>query len=134
MRARLSTLVRYALVSATAMVLDVSATLALMSVGLWPAAAAFAGYLFGIAAHWAMSVHLVFAREVAPRGALRARQAGLFAASAAIGLFVTVAVVALTVERGATPLVAKIEAILASFILVYALRRYLIFQRAAAPA
>lgn len=122
-RARLA----YVLVSAAACGVDFFVTLSLTAshAPAWFAAAS--GYTLGLALHWSLSSRFVFARELAPNAAARRRQAAMFVLSGLVGLGVTVGIysAATTQHIGAAP--AKALAVVISFALVYALRRYLIF-------
>ena len=79
-------LVRYAIASVGALAVDMGTFLALLTLGVWPAAASAASYSLGIVAHWLMSSRAVFSDLVAQRGAERTRQKAMFVVSALIGL------------------------------------------------
>lgn len=121
------TFIRYGLASVIALASDVGLFLALLRVGLMPAAASALGYGVGILIHWLISSRLVFARGAAPRGPERIRQKGLFVGSALIGLALTTGIVALGSLIGLLPLAAKLVAVVVSFQTTYLLRKAIVF-------
>ncbi|MBB4658279.1 GtrA family protein [Parvularcula dongshanensis] len=123
--------VRYAAVSAAALVCDVGSFAAMVASGLPVTGAAALGYALGVVVHWVLSSRLVFAAEVGEQGSPRRRvQKALFAGSAAIGLGVTAFVTATSSSFGAPPAAAKLLAVIASFQAVWFVRRQLVFDQA----
>ena len=121
-------LIRYLLASVGALAVDMACFLALLTFGVWPAAATAVGYCVGIAAHWLLSSRAVFADTVAARGSARTRQKALFAVSALIGLALTSAIVWAGDVSGVDPRLAKVFAIGCSFTLTWVLRRKVVFR------
>ncbi|KUO52829.1 MAG: polysaccharide biosynthesis protein GtrA [Sphingomonadales bacterium BRH_c3] len=122
-------LLRYGLASVGALAVDVGVFLALLSAGVAAAPASAFGYTVGIAAHWLLSSRKVFHDGLAARGRERMKQKALFVISALIGLALTTAIVGLGDQAGADPRLAKLAAIVASFILTYLIRSRVVFQR-----
>jgi putative flippase GtrA len=120
-------LARYLLASIVALCADTALFLALSHRLLPPAPAACAGYVFGIAVHWLLSVRFVFTGGVAARAS--AAQPLQFLLSALLGLGVTTGVVALATGAGAPALPAKLAAVAISFTLVYLVRKHVVFAR-----
>lgn len=123
---------RYIAASALALGIDLGTFLALLALGLPPAAAAAAGYALGILAHWLVSSRVVFAAGVAADGPRRSRQKALFVGSALAGLALTTAIVGAGTGLGLDPRLAKLAAIGASFILTWLLRERVVFAAAEA--
>jgi len=121
-------LVRYVLASAGALALDMGLFLALLALGMWPAAASALAYCAGIAAHWLLSSRAVFTGKVARRGRARAVQKALFAGSALVGLGVTFAIVWAGDSAGFDPRLAKLAAIGISFAITWLLRSRMVFR------
>jgi putative flippase GtrA len=121
-------LIRYGLASAMALAVDMCLFLALLSAGMWAAAASVLGYGAGIVAHWLMSSRAVFTGKVAQRGAARAVQKALFVGSALIGLAVTFAIVWAGDAAGFDPRLAKLAAIGVSFAITWVLRSRMVFR------
>lgn len=116
---------RYMLASACALCADMALFLALSGIGISPSIAAFAGYVNGLVLHWMLSTRFVFGTAEATHG-----QRAAFAASALLGLGITVTMVASLCAMGLTPALAKLLSIPVSFVAVYAIRKYGIFARA----
>ena len=123
-------LVRYLLASVGALAVDVACFLALLALGMWPAAASAVGYCAGIAAHWLMSSRAVFADTVAKRGLARTRQKALFVISALLGLALTTGIVWAGDGAGLDPRAAKLVAIAVSFAATWLLRSRVVFSPA----
>lgn len=123
---------RYIAASALALGIDLGTFLALLALGLPPAAAAAAGYAMGILAHWLVSSRVVFTAGVAADGPRRSRQKALFVGSALAGLALTTAIVGAGTGLGLDPRLAKLAAIGASFILTWLLRERVVFAAAEA--
>lgn len=121
--------IRYGFASVGALAVDVGAFLALLAAGVLAAPASAIGYSLGIVAHWLLSSRKVFHDRVAGKGRARTRQKALFVASALAGLALTTAIVGIGDLSGIDPRVAKLFAILASFIVTYLLRSKVVFQR-----
>jgi putative flippase GtrA len=121
-------LVRYLLASVGALALDLGSFLALLALGVWPAAASAASYSLGILAHWLMSSRVVFGDLVAERGIERTRQKALFVGSALVGLSLTTAIVWAGDSAGADPRAAKLLAIAVSFAVTWVLRKRVVFR------
>lgn len=124
---------RYLAASALALGIDLGTFLALLSLGLEAAIAAAVGYTLGIVAHWVVSSRVVFADGVAQRGPERNRQKALFIGSALAGLALTTAIVGLGTRMGLDPRLAKLAAIVASFMLTWLLRERVVFKVARTP-
>ncbi|SFO87076.1 GtrA family protein [Qipengyuania nanhaisediminis] len=123
-------LVRYGLASIGALAVDMGFFLLLLAGGMSSPLAAAAGYSLGIIVHWLMSSRAVFQDSVAQRGAGRGRQKVLFVASALIGLALTTGIVWAGERSGVDPRLAKMAAILVSFLVTYLLRKTIVFSRA----
>jgi putative flippase GtrA len=121
--------IRYGFASVGALAVDVGAFLALLAAGVLAAPASAIGYSLGIVANWLLSSRKVFHDRVAGKGRARTRQKALFVASALAGLALTTAIVGIGDLSGIDPRVAKLFAILASFIVTYLLRSKVVFQR-----
>lgn len=121
-------LLRYLLASVGALAVDVGTFLALLSLGVWAAAASAVGYCLGIVAHWLMSSRAVFVGNVAERGRARTRQKALFVGSALVGLGLTTAIVWAGDASGFDPRLAKLVAIAVSFAATWLLRSRVVFR------
>lgn len=121
--------VRYVLVSCAALGVDTIITLNFTWAGLPPALCAAAGYVVGLGLHWVLSSRFVFAAELSASQGARARQAALFFASGIGGLAVTVSTFTTAVTLGVPALIAKAFAVGISFVVVYLIRRHLIFPQ-----
>jgi putative flippase GtrA len=126
-RSALNELARYVAVSAVALLIDVAALAALVAVASLPAAWATAlGYGVGLLAHYALSVHFVFAfRRLAER---RTAELAIYFAAGVAGAALSAAVVHYAVAAGATLVAAKALAVAAAFATVFALRKALLFS------
>ena len=127
-RLRQATLLRYGLASVGALAVDTGLFLALLALGLTGVAASVLGYSAGIAAHWLLSSRAVFTDGLAPSGAARIRQKGLFIGSALIGLALTTLIVAAVTALHGDARLGKLVAIGASFTVTWLLRRHLVFR------
>jgi putative flippase GtrA len=117
---------RYTLVSALALVLDFAVYLLLAAGGMRGALAGAIGYACGIALHYMLSVRYVFDAAAAHKA--QSRLITEFAISGLAGLAITALVIALTVDLGGMPLLpAKMLAVGVSFLVVFALRRGVVF-------
>jgi putative flippase GtrA len=117
---------RYSVVSLLALMLDYGVYLSLASAGLRPFLAGTVGYSLGLLLHFILSTAFVF--NAAAAGKPAARLFGEFALSGLAGLIVTACVIAAAHDvAGLPPLPAKLLATVASFLLVYSLRRGIVF-------
>jgi len=127
-RLRDARFVRYMLASVGALAVDMGSFLALLSLGLIAAGASAVSYSLGILAHWLLSSRTVFHDTVAPGGPERTRQKAMFVISALLGLALTTAIVGGADFAGIDPRLAKLVAIVASFMLTWMLRSKLVFR------
>ena len=119
---------RYTLVSAVALVLDFGVYLLLAAGGTNITLAGAVGYTCGLCLHYLLSVRYVFDPKAANK--TQARLFSEFALSGLAGLAVTALVIALTADLGGMPVLpAKVLAVGASFLVVFALRRGVVFAR-----
>jgi putative flippase GtrA len=117
---------RYGVVSGFALALDVAVFLLANRLLGMPTVAGVIGYACGILLHYHLSFRYVFPPPIAEKSAQR--RFGEFLASGLIGLGVTAAVIALaTSVFGLGPLSAKLIAMAASFLGVFAIRRTIVF-------
>jgi len=119
---------RYALASVGALAVDVGAFLALLAAGVAAAPASAVGYSRGILAHWLMSSRAVFHDTVAESGLPRTRQKALFVLSALVGLALTTVIVGLGDSAGGDPRIAKLIAIVVSFLVTWVIRSRIVFR------
>jgi putative flippase GtrA len=124
--------VRYMLASVGALAVDMGSFLALLSLGVTAAGASALSYSLGILAHWMLSSRAVFHDTVAQGGVARTKQKALFVVSALLGLALTTAIVGGGDLAGLDPRLAKLIAIVASFMLTWMLRARLVFRARAA--
>ncbi|MCI4590638.1 GtrA family protein [Sphingobium sp. BYY-5] len=117
---------RYLLASICALSGDFLLFLMLDRVGVPPVAAACGGYALGLLIHWVISVRFVF--DTAPGPTHGQRLA--FVASALLGMGMTMAMVGGLSLIGVAPALAKLLSVPASFLTVYAIRKYGVFARA----
>ena len=123
------TFIRYGVVSAAALAVDLGIFLALLQSGTMSALAVAIGYAAGIFAHWMLSSRKVFQDRVSQRGTReRTQQKAMFVVSALIGLVLTMAVVGVGEQLGIDPRIAKVFAIILSFTLTYLLRNVVVFR------
>lgn len=116
---------RYTGVSVAALAVDTGFYLGLAWSGLPPVAAGAAGYLIGLAAHYALSIALVFDAQAS--GKRQRRLVAEFVASGLFGLVLTACVISAATGVGLALLPAKIVAVALSFTAVYMLRRAVVF-------
>lgn len=121
-------MIRYGFASVGALAVDVGVFLAMLAANVAAAPASAFGYTFGIIAHWILSSRKVFQDKVAVDGKARALQKTLFVVSALLGLGLTTLVVGAADYAGFDPRMAKVVAIVASFMLTYLLRSKVVFQ------
>ena len=127
-RLRDTRLLRYLLASVGALAVDMGSFLALLALGMLPAASSAVAYSLGILAHWLMSSRAVFVGNVAERGAARTKQKALFVGSALVGLGLTIAIVWAGDNSGIDPRLAKLVAIAVSFTATWLLRSKVVFR------
>jgi putative flippase GtrA len=117
---------RYALVSALALILDFAIYLLLAAGGTKVALAGALGYACGLALHYVLSVRYVFDARAAHKG--QSRLFAEFAVSGFAGIAITALVIAAAVDTGGMPLLpAKALAVGVSFLVVFVLRRSVVF-------
>jgi putative flippase GtrA len=125
------TFIRYGVVSVGALAVDMGIFLALLQSGMISALAAALGYAAGIFAHWMLSSRKVFQDRVSERGTReRTQQKAMFVVSALLGLVLTMVVVGAGEMVGIDPRIAKVFAIILSFVLTYFLRNVVVFRDA----
>jgi putative flippase GtrA len=124
----------YGLASLLAMALDWTIFLTLIGHAMPPAAAGILGYAAGLGLHYLLSVRFVFDAAAAQKGG--ARLFSEFVLSGFAGVAVTGSIIALaTSALGLGAIAAKLCAASTSFVVVYGLRRSVVFaSRALAPA
>lgn len=120
--------IRYLIASVGALAVDFGTFLALMALGLMAVPASAIGYSFGILAHWLMSSRAVFQDRVADAGTQRSRQKALFVISALVGLGLTTVIVGFGDWGGIDPRLAKLAAIVVSFIATWVIRAKVVFR------
>ena len=121
-------LLRYVLASVGALAADMGTFLLLLQAGVFAAGASGIGYSVGIVVHWLLSSRTVFTDSVARNGHARTKQKALFVISALIGLAITIAIVGIAEASGADPRLAKIAAIVVSFVTTWLLRSRFVFR------
>ena len=124
---------RYSLVSALALTLDFTVYLALTALAVSPPLAGVIGYALGTGLHYLLSTRFVFDARATDK--LHARLFGEFALSGIAGMGITALVIALATEAGGlAALPAKVLAAGASFLVVFALRRTVVFAKGGADS
>jgi putative flippase GtrA len=118
---------RYSLVSALALGLDFTAFLALTASAASPLVAGVIGYILGTALHYLLSTRFVFDAHATKK--IHARLLGEFALSGIVGIGITAFVISLATQAGLAALAAKVLAAPASFLMVFALRRTVVFVK-----
>lgn len=116
-------LARYLAASACALSSDMALFLALDRASAGPVAAALCGYALGLVVHWTISSRYVFDTRAGPTHGQRVG----FVASALVGMALTMAMVGGLSAAGIIPALAKLMSVPASFIAVYAIRKYGVF-------
>lgn len=117
---------RYAVVSLLALAVDYAAYLSLVSAGTRPMLAGMIGYPMGLLLHFTLSTAFVFDTSRVDKAP--ARLFGEFALSGVAGLAVTTLVIATATDgAGLAALPAKVLATGVSFLVVYSLRRSVVF-------
>jgi putative flippase GtrA len=124
---------RYSVASALALALDFAVYLALTTSAVSPPLAGVVGYALGTALHFLLSTCFVFDARATDK--LHARLLGEFALSGIAGIGITALVIALATQgAGLAALPAKVLAAGASFLVVFALRRTVVFAKSAGLA
>jgi putative flippase GtrA len=125
---------RYGLASLLAMALDWTIFLSLIGHATPPAAAGILGYAAGLGLHYLLSVRFVFDAAATQKGG--ARLLSEFVLSGFAGVAITGSIIWLvTSALGLGAIAAKLCAASTSFVVVYGLRRSVVFaSRALAPA
>lgn len=116
---------RYLVASICALASDMLVFLTLGHLGAPPVMAAFGGYLFGMGAHWIISVRFVFLTDDA-ESATHAQRIG-FVLSSLLGMAMTMGIVGALSSIGTSPAIAKLASIPVSFFTIYAIRKYGVF-------
>ncbi|WP_420144458.1 GtrA family protein [Sphingobium sp.] len=117
---------RYLLASIAALSCDFAIFLALDHGGATPLIAASAGYTIGLIVHWIVSTRFVFIMDHGPTHIQRVG----FIITAGVGMATTMALVGALSAAGMSPAIAKLLSVPASFIIVYAIRKYVLFAKA----
>lgn len=118
----------YTVVSAMALGLDLAIFKALVWTGTRAAIAGIAGYSIGLALHYVLSVRYVFETEGSTKSGLR--RFVEFCLSGLVGLFITWGVILVATEWLALPpIIGKIAAVGTSFVVVFLLRRGVVFAK-----
>lgn len=116
----------YTIVSAVALCVDLAIFAALTSGGMRAAAAGIVGYAVGIVVHYGLSIRFVFNTSTAAKAGLR--RFVEFVVSGLIGLALTWLIIAVSTEALHLPaLLGKIAAVGISFLVVFALRKGIVF-------
>ena len=123
---------RYTLVSAFALALDFALYLALTGLAVWPPLAGVLGYAAGTVLHYLLSVRFVFDARATDKA--HARQFSEFAVTGVSGMAATAVVITVATDFiGLSALPAKVLAAGVSFLLVFALRRAVVFSARGVP-
>ncbi|MEZ5843446.1 MAG: GtrA family protein [Hyphomicrobiaceae bacterium] len=127
---RFAELVRYTMVSATALIVDLATFAALMASGPLTASSAGAfSVLTGLVVHYLLSTRFVF--DAAATGKSHGRLVGEYAMTGLLGFVVTWIAIAVVVDVLGMPAgVGKLSGVGATFITVYLVRAGLVFRRA----
>lgn len=116
----------YSLASAAALSLDLGIYFSLAHSGYRPAIAGVIGYALGTVLHFVLSSRFVFDREGTKKS--ESRLFSEFALASIAGLAVTAAVIAIATDiAGMSIFSAKLCAVALSFMVVYVLRRHVVF-------
>jgi putative flippase GtrA len=121
------TFTRYLVASVISLAFDVAIFSSMVALGISAAVSSAAGYCAGIVIHWIVSANFVFTGKARDGPALHWQRI-LFAGSALLGLAITVGTVALLTGWNVHPVPAKAVAIIVSFGVVYAARKWGVFQ------
>lgn len=116
----------YTIVSAIALGVDLVIFTGLARSGLRPAIAGVAGYAVGLILHYALSVRFVFETAGSAKSGLR--RFAEFVVSGGVGILITWAIIAFSTEVLHLPaLIGKVGAVGTSFIVVFILRKSIVF-------
>ena len=122
----------YTIVSAVALGVDLGIFTALTRGGMRPALAGISGYAVGLVLHYGLSVRFVFATSGSAKSS--SRRFVEFVLSGLVGLCLTWAIIGATTEMLHLPALAgKIAAVGTSFIVVFLLRRGIVFATGRRP-
>jgi putative flippase GtrA len=117
---------RYGIVSVMALGADFALFLVLAQAGLRPSLAGAAGYAFGLILHFLLSVRFVFDADRSAKS--QPRLFGEFAVSGAVGMCITAGTIAVATDAfHLAPVIGKVLAVGVSFLVVFALRRAIVF-------
>jgi putative flippase GtrA len=123
----------YTIVSAVALGVDLVIFSGLTRSGLRPALAGIAGYCVGLILHYILSVRFVFDTTASQKSSLR--RFAEFVVSGGVGILITWAIIAFSTEVLHLPaLLGKIGAVGTSFIVVFILRKGIVFGEGRASA
>jgi alpha-1,2-mannosyltransferase len=123
---------RYALVSVLALILDFTIFLGLTALAVWAPLAGVLGYAAGTVLHYLLSVRFVFDARATDKA--HARLFSEFAVTGVSGMAATAIIIAAATDlAGLSALPAKILAAGVSFLLVFLLRRGVVFTVRVAP-
>jgi putative flippase GtrA len=118
---------RYTVASVFALAADFTVYLGLAQSGMAMTFAAIIGYTLGMLTHYVLSSRWVFNKDVAEKS--ETRLFSEFAVSGAVGLVLTVTVIAVAEKIFfASPFVAKLAAVGVSFFAVFFVRRCMVFK------
>ena len=118
----------YTVVSIVALGVDLAVFNALLLGSMRPALAGAAGYMTGLVLHYILSVRFVFATAGSTKS--NARRFGEFVLSGCAGLAITWSLIHLATDVAHVPaMVGKVAAVGTSFIVVFMLRRGIVFAR-----
>ena len=116
----------YTIVSAVALAVDVAVFTVLTRGGMRAAVAGMVGYGAGLILHYMLSVRFVFETQGSSKSVLR--RFAEFVLSGLIGVVITWAIILAATEFAHLPaLVGKVAAVGTSFIIVFLLRRGIVF-------
>lgn len=121
------TFARYFGASVIALLVDLFIYSGAIMASIVPSLASAIGYSVGIIVHWMVSSNFVFIGKKR-EGAKLQLQRALFAGSALLGLGITISVVKILSDVGTGPLIAKLCAVIVSFVAVYAIRKWGVFR------
>lgn len=118
----------YTIVSAVALGVDLVIFTGLARSGVRAAAAGIIGYAVGLLVHYILSVRFVFETEGSTKSGLR--RFAEFVVSGGVGILITWAIIAFSTEVLHFPaLLAKAGAVGTSFIVVFILRKGIVFAK-----
>jgi putative flippase GtrA len=120
------TFTRYLAASIVSLAFDMAIFSSLLALRFEASLASAIGYCAGIVIHWIVSAQFVFTGKARAGNALHVQRM-LFAGSALLGLAITVVTVSLLSNAGVQVLVAKGVAVVLSFVIVYAARKWGVF-------